>query len=64
MSTEEDARSNELTKKTNKKSSNEPQPFNKQDPTEPVQVKKEKAEASSSSSSQQESSEEAPAGVQ
>lgn len=63
MSTEEDARSNELTKKTNKKSSNEPQPFNKQDPTEPVQVKKEKAEASSSSS-QQESGEEAPAGVQ
>jgi hypothetical protein len=49
-----------LTKKTNKKASNEPQPFDKQDPTEPVQVKKEKA----SSLSQQESNEEAPAGVQ
>ncbi len=60
MSTEEDARRNELTKKTNKRASDEPQPFDKQNPTEPVQVKKEK----SLSSSLEQSDEEAPAGVQ
>lgn len=56
MSTDEDARSNELTKKTNGMGAHEPQPFDKPDPTKPVQVDNEKDD-------DEEEEEDRPAGV-
>ena len=58
MSTDEDARSNELTKKTNGKGVQEPQPFDKHDPTKPVQVDNEKDD-----DEEEEDEEDRPAGV-
>jgi hypothetical protein len=57
MTTERDARNNEEQKKmTKKKASNQPEPLNKQDPTEPVEVEQQ----TSSRSKEREK----PAGVQ
>jgi hypothetical protein len=58
MSTDEDARSNELTKKTKGRGVQEPRPFDKPDPTKPVQVDDEKDD-----DEEEEDEEDRPAGV-